>query len=69
MLYAKIVVGTALIYAEEHLLTVYGGIERIQPLLLGNAAFEPAGGALTAFLGVVVFGGVFDAFIERHSDS
>ena len=66
--YAQVGVGAALVDAEEELTGVDGFFELGETVEFFLAAAEPSCGAVAGIAGVVVFGGVFDAFVKRHGD-
>ncbi len=68
ILHADILVGAALVDAKEHLLSVDGAVQRVEPVHFRLAAFEPANGAVRAFFDIVVGRGIFHAFIKGHRD-
>ena len=68
MLHAQVGEGAALIDAKEQLVGVDRNALMLQAGHLGLAALEPAGGTLTAGLGVVVLGRVLHTLIKSHCD-
>ena len=66
MLDTEILVGTALVDAEEHLVAVDGLGEAVEAVHLGAATLQPADGAGAGLLDVLVGGGVLDALVEGH---
>ena len=68
MLDTEILVGTALVDAEEHLVAVNGLGEAVEAVHLGAATLQPTDGAGAGLLDVLVGGGVLDALVKGHSD-
>ena len=68
MLHPQIVKGAALVDAEQQLVRIGGETFIFQPGHLRLAAGQPAHGALTAGLCIVVLGGVLHALIEGHGN-
>ena len=58
----------ALVDAEEHLPRVHRVRQGVEAVVLGLAPLQPAGGALTAGLGVFVGRGVLHALVKGHGD-
>ena len=65
----QILICASLIYSEKHLLRVDRGLERIQSLHLGLAAFKPTCRPLARSLCIIVFRGIFNTLVKRHCDS
>ena len=63
---AEILVCAALVYAEQHLLGIQRVLKRVQSVHLTAAALKPASRAVAGRLDVLVFRGIFDAFVKRH---
>ena len=68
MINAQILVCTALINAEKHLLPVDCTLERVKVAHTLLAPFQPARCAVYAVLCISVGGGVLNTFVKRHSD-
>ena len=69
MVDTQILVGRALIDAEQQLLGINGLRQCAQALHLRLAADEPAVGSVAGALYIVIGSGIFDAFVKCHSDS
>ena len=68
MLHAQILVGAALVDAEEHLILVDGLGEAVEAIHLGAATLQPADGTGGGLLDVLVGGGVLHALVKGHGD-
>ncbi len=68
MLHAKILVGAALVDAEEHLALVDGLGEAVEAIHLGAATLQPADGTGGGLLDVLVRGGILHALVKGHGD-
>ena len=64
----QILVGAALVDAEQHLLRVDGSGQLGQSFQFRLAAEQPAGGAIAGMLYVIVLGGILNALVEGHGD-
>ena len=65
---ADIVVRTALVDTEQHLIFIDGLRQGIESCHFVFATGEPTGRAVNGCLYVIAGRGIFDAFIERHRD-
>ena len=63
---ADIGIGAPLVDAEEHLARVHAAGQGVQPLVLGHAALQPAGGAGAGLLHVLPGGWILDALVKGH---
>ena len=68
MVNTDIIVRSALVDTEKHLIFIDGFRQGIQTVHLIFAAFQPASGAVNGSLDVISGRGIFNAFIKRHCD-
>ena len=65
---AQVIIGAALIDAEQQLMRIDGIRQAVETVKLGLAALEPARRAVDGVLDVLARRRVFDALIKRHGD-
>ena len=65
---AQVIIGAALIDAEQQLMRIDGIRQAVKTVELGLAALEPARRAVDGVLDVLARRRVFDALIKRHGD-
>ena len=68
MLYAKVVIGAALVYAKEHLVRVQRALLSVEPCHLSLASFQPSGRAGAGHFCVFILGRVLHALVKGHGD-
>ena len=68
MPHTQVGISTALVDAEQHLTGVDAVGLLIQPLMLGNAALQPAVGTLAGGLHILVRSGILHALVKSHGN-